>query len=258
MSERTFCTLVYAGTVAELALHNPPLNLVTRAMLRELGDALSDVANHPEIRCLILHGGGARAFCAGSDMKEFSGLRANASEDKILPEDTLLRRLETLWMPTIAAIDGPALGGGLELALACDLRILRRGIVVGLPESQIGGLAANGAVRLTRLIGSGRAREMLFTGRTILADEALAWGLVNQVSDTSALEAARALAATIAERGPLSNRLAKKLSRAAQDQTLDAALSLSTDAQQEIFDSRDLHEGAAAFFAKRKPTFEGR
>ena len=100
--------------------------------------------------------------------------------------------------------------------------------------------------------------EMLFTGRTVLDDEALAWGLVNQVSDRSALDDARALAETICARGPLSNRLAKELSRAAQDQPLDAALSESTAAQQKIFDSHDLHEGAAAFFARRQPVFKGR
>ncbi len=257
-NERRFCALTCAGTVAELALRNGPLNLVTRAMLSELNDALSEIEGHPDLRCLILHGGEARAVCAGSDRKEFAGLRAKASADKILPEDTMLRRLDRLPMPVIAAIDGPALGGGLELALACDLRVVRRGVPLGLPESQIGGLAANGAVRLTRLVGPGRAREMLFTGRTVLDDEALAWGLVNQVSDRSALEAARTLAATISARGPLSNRLAKKLSTVALDLPLDAALSLSTTAQQEIFDSHDLHEGAAAFFAKRQPSFKGR
>jgi enoyl-CoA hydratase len=227
-------------------------------LLREFNDALSEIENRADLRCLILHGGEARAFCAGSDMKEFAALGANASEEKILFEDMVLRRLDRLPIPTIAAIDGPALGGGFELALACDLRVVRRGVALGLPESQIGGLAANGAVRLTRLIGPGRARELLFTGRTILEDEAHAWGLVTQISDSSALEAARALADTICVRGPLSNRLAKKLSHAAQDLPLDAALSMSTTAQQEIFDSHDLHEGAAAFFAKRPPTFTGR
>lgn len=252
------CLLTCDGTGAELALRNGPLNLVTRAMLRDLDDALSEIETRPDTRSLILHGGDARAFCAGSDMKEFSGLRANASEDKILPEDRVLRRLDRLPIPTIAAIDGPALGGGFELALACDLRIVRRGVPLGLPEARIGGLAANGAVRLTRLVGPGRARELLFTGRTIQDDEALGWGLVNQVSVQSALEAARSLAATISAHGPLSNRLAKKLSAAALDLPLDTALSLSTTAQQEIFDSHDLHEGAAAFFAKRQPAFKGR
>jgi enoyl-CoA hydratase len=251
-------TLSHAGAIAELALGNGPLNLVTRQLLQALNDALAEIAAGGDARCVIVHGGAARAFCAGSDIKEFADLREGASERKILFEDMVLRRLARLPMPTIAAIDGPALGGGLELALACDLRIVRRGVLLGLPESRLGGLAGNGSVRLARLIGPGRAKEMLFTGRTVTDDEALAWGLVNEVSETSALDAARVLAATIAARGPLSNRLGKKLVDAAQDVPLDAGLSLSTVAQQEIFDSGDLHEGVAAFFGKREPDFRGR
>jgi enoyl-CoA hydratase/carnithine racemase len=162
-------------------------------------------------------------------------------------------------MPTIAAIDGPALGGGLEIALACDLRVCRAGVVLGLPESRLGGLAGNGSLRLARLVGPARAKELLFTGETIVAEQALAWGIVNRVvADGSALDGARKLASTIAARGPLSNRLAKKLVDAAHDFPLDAGLSMSTAAQQKIFDSDDLHEGAAAFFAKREPVFRGR
>jgi enoyl-CoA hydratase/carnithine racemase len=170
----------------------------------------------------------------------------------------VLRRLARLAMPTIAAIDGPAIGGGFELALACDLRIGRRGIKIALSESRLGGLAASGAVRLTRLIGPARTKELLYTGDPITAEQALAWGAINRVAEEgTALEAARALAATIAARGPLSNRLGKMLVEAAQDGALDAALSLSTTAQQKIFDSADLHEGVAAFLAKRAPSFEG-
>ena len=250
--------LTRAGAIVEIALSNGPLNLVTREMLQALNAALPELESAAEIRCVIVHGGSARAFCAGSDMKEFTGLRENASERKILIEDMVLRRLARLPMPTIAAIDGPALGGGLELALACDLRVLRRGVTIGLPESRIGGLAGAGAVRLARLIGPARTKEMLFTGRTLTEDEALAWGLVNEVVPASALERARALAATIAARGPVSNRLGKKLVDDALDLPLDAALSLSTVAQQQIFDSDDLHEGADAFLAKREPAFKGR
>ena len=250
-------TAKFANFVAELGLNGGPLNLVTRDLLRTLNDALTSVASRADCRCVIIHGGTGRAFCAGSDIKEFAQIRQNASEKKILFEDMVLRRLAQLSMPTIAAIDGPALGGGLELALACDLRIVRRGVTLGLPESRLGGLAGNGSVRLTRLLGPARVKEMVFTGRTVTENEALAWGLVNEVAD-SALEAARALAATIASRGPLSNRLGKKLVDAAQSLPLDASLSMSTMAQQEIFDSDDLHEGVAAFFAKREPAFKGR
>lgn len=251
-------TVMHSGAVAELALSNAPLNLVTRAMLEALNAALAELEAGTGTRCVIVHGGGSRAFCAGSDMKEFAGLRENASERKILIEDMALRRLARLPMPTIAAIDGPALGGGLELALSCDLRIVRRGATLGLPESRIGGLAGNGAVRIARLVGPARAKEMLFTGRIVTDDEALAWGLVNEIAPSSALERARELAATIATRGPLPNRLGKKLVDDSLDLPLDAALSLSTTAQQKIFDSDDLHEGAAAFLGKREPQFKGR
>ncbi len=245
------------GAIAEIGLQNGPLNLVDKPLLRALNAAL-DAVRTSDGRCLILHGGTARAFCAGSDIHEFRHLRRDASEHKILYEDMVLRRLSTLPMPTIAAIDGPALGGGLELALACDLRVCRSGVPLGLTEARLGGLAGSGSVRLTRLIGPARAKELLFTGDSITAEQAFAWGIVNRVVDGSALEGARVLAATIASRGPLSNRLAKKLVDAAQDMAQDAALSLSTAAQQEIFDSDDLHEGVAAFFAKRAPRFEGR
>jgi len=252
-------SVVVDGAIAEIGISNGPLNLVDKALLRALNEALAGTAARTDIRCVILHGGTARAFCAGSDIREFAQLRSDASEHKILFEDMVLRRLARMPMPTIAAIDGPALGGGFELALACDLRVLRRGVAIGLPESRLGGLAGSGSVRLTRLVGPARAKEMLFTGETVNDEQALAWGLVNRVAAVgSALDGARALAATIAARGPLSNRLAKELVDAAQDQALDASLSLSTVSQQKIFDSHDLHEGVAAFFGKRPPEFNGR
>lgn len=257
-ADRRLVGLAREGARAEIALTAGPLNLVTRPLLRALNAVLATLEAAHDVRCVILHAENARAFCAGSDIREFAHLQANASEEKILFEDMVVRRLARLAVPTIAAIDAPALGGGLELALACDLRVARRGVMLGLTESRLGGLAGNGSLRLARLVGPGRAKELLFTGNTITADVALAWGLVNRVSDGSALEAARELAATIASRGPLSNRLAKELVDAAHDGPLDAALTRSTVAQQRIFDSDDLHEGVAAFFEKRDPAFDGR
>ena len=251
-------TLELAGPTAEIALGNGPLNLVDKAMLRSLDAIVGEVEHSTTVRCVIVHGGDARAFCAGSNVREFAGIRHDASEQKILYEDMVVRRLAHLPMPTIAAIDGPALGGGLELALACDLRVCRRSATLGLTESRLGGLAGSGSVRLTRLLGPARAKELLFTADTLSADEALSWGLVNRVVDGSALVAARELAATIAARGPLSNRLAKRLVDAAQDLPLDAALSMSTVAQRAIFESDDLHDGVAAFLAKRAPQFKDR
>jgi enoyl-CoA hydratase/carnithine racemase len=247
------------GAIAEIAISNGPLNLVVRPLLRALNAGIARLAADPEVRCVILHGGEARAFCAGSDIKEFEHLRDSASEDKILFEDMVLRNLARLPMPTIAALDGPALGGGLELALACDLRVARRGVSLGLTESRLGGLAGSGSVRLARLVGPARAKEMLFSGDVITAEQALAWGLVNRIAgEGSALEAAREWAEVISQRGPLSNRLAKALVDQALDGPLDAALSSSTVAQQQIFNSDDLREGMRAFFAKRPPDFAGR
>jgi enoyl-CoA hydratase len=257
--EAGLAAVAFRGSVAEVSLSNGPLNLVTRGLLRELNAILTDIADRSDVRCLIVHGGEARAFCAGSDIKEFAEIQRDASEKKILFEDMVLRNLARLPMPTIAALDGPALGGGFELALCCDLRVLRDGIEVGLPECRLGGLAGSGAVRLTRLVGPGRAKEMLFTGMLVSSRLAFEWGLVNRIAtQESALEEARQLAEAIAERGPLSNRLAKTLVEAAQDQPIDAALSKATVAQQNIFDSLDLQEGAAAFLTKRSPVFLGR
>ncbi len=251
--------LTVDGHVGEITLANGALNLVDKPLLRALNGALREAAQMPDLRCVILHGGSARAFCAGSDIREFEHLRADASEHKILYEDMVVRTLAQLPMPTIAAIDAPALGGGFELALACDLRVVKAGVKLGLTESRLGGLAGNGSVRLTRLVGPSRAKELLYTGDIVDTARALDWGLVNRVVDEgTALDAARALAAVIAARGPVSNRLAKTLVDAAQDLPLDAALSLSTVQQQKIFDSHDLHEGVAAFRAKRDPRFQGR
>lgn len=247
------------GMVAEISLSNGPMNLVTRPMLRQLNRAIGALADRQDIRCVIVHGGTAKAFCAGSDIKEFDDLRHDASEYKILFEDMVIRNLARLPMPTIAALNGHALGGGFEIALACDLRVLQRGAKIGLPESHLGGLAGNGAVRITRLIGPSRAKELLYTGMTLMDEQALEWGLVNRLTDDGqALAGARELAATICQRGPISNRLAKTLVDAAQDMAIDAALSLSTVVQQKIFDSDDLHRGVQAFFEKRSPDFEGR
>ncbi|WP_294641418.1 enoyl-CoA hydratase/isomerase family protein [uncultured Aureimonas sp.] len=244
------------GTLAEIGLDAGRLNLVTRPLLRDLKKTLRRIEDEPDIRCVILHGN-PTAFCAGSDVGEFASLGADASERKILFEDHVLRCLAALPIPTIAAIDGVALGGGFELALACDIRVAGQGARIGLPESRLGGLASSGAVRLARLVGPARAKEMLFTGCIVEARSAFDWGLVNRVGDDALVEARR-LADEIVQRGPLSNRLAKTLVDAALDQPVDAALSLANTAQQRIFDGPDLHEGADAFFAKRDPVFASR
>jgi hypothetical protein len=210
-------------------------------MLRALNLVLGDVAARTDIRCLILHGGKARAFCAGSDIKEFEHLRHDASEHKILFEDMVLRRLAQMPMPTVPTQcatpvrwSSPRVGV-LRFVELPALLMPRPEVVVG---ERIGIGCDRLRVERARLVGPSRAKELLFTGETIPAEQALVWGLVNRVvDDGTALDGARQLAATIIARGPLSNRLAKKLVDAAHDMPLDAGLSMSTVAQQEIFES---------------------
>lgn len=247
------------GHVSEIALMNPPLNLVTKPLLDELYEALVAIASQEDTRCVILHQGDARAFCAGSDMREFEHISEKAVDRKILFEEFVTRRLAQLKCPTIAVIDGAALGGGFELALACDMRIASPSSQVGLTESAIGGLGGSGAVRVARLVGPARAAELLFTGNVLSAAQALNWGLINEVSSGQPpLERARELAALICSRGPLSNAFAKQLIAAALDGSSADALSLANELQERIFQSGDLYRGAKSFFDKTTVTFEGR
>jgi enoyl-CoA hydratase len=251
--------LTITGFVAEIELQHPPLNLVTKSLLEQLHQALVAIDKAAKVRCVVLHQGSARAFCAGSDMQEFKSVRKRAVDAKILYEEYVLRQLAQLSCPVIAAIEGPALGGGFELALACDLRVAGQQARVGLTECLIGGLGGSGAVRLTRLAGPARAGELLFTGKVLDAAQAYEWGLVNEVTQPGqALGRARELAVQIASRGPLSNAYAKRLIAASLDEPAAAALSLANQLQDRIFRSDDLMRGAQAFFSKTRAEFEGR
>lgn len=247
------------GDVGEIELANPPLNLMTVVMIRQLRSAIRELSRKEELRAIIVHGSSARAFSAGSDMREFEEVRSEAADKKILIENLMLRDLAHIPVPTIAAIEGAALGGGLELALACDLRIAGKSAKIGLPECRVGGLASNGSQRLTKLVGPARAKEMLFLGLTLTAEEAMQYGVINRVADDGkALSMAREMANEIAERAPLSNRLAKILVNAAVDVSLDDGVWQGIEAQERIFDSEDLLEGSNAFRERRSPVFKGK
>lgn len=248
------------GPVAHLELVNPPLNLVTHELTEQLREALARLAASDDVRVVVVTGRGERAFCAGSHIGEFEGLRGRVAEGKLLLEKLVYRQLAGLPMPTIAAIEGDALGGGLELALCCDLRIASARARLGMPEVRLAVLPGSGGTqRLPRVVGPARAKELILTGKVISAEEAERIGLVNEVVPAGeARSRGQAVAEEIAARGPLAVREAKRLIDIAGDVDLDAGLAAELDASERVFASDDMLEGANAFFAKRDPRYGGR
>ncbi|CAN5862731.1 enoyl-CoA hydratase [soil metagenome] len=252
--------LTWSGPVATLRLANPPLNLVTTDLIGDLDEALAKLEAADHLRAVVLTGTGERAFCAGSDVKEFEALQGRVGEGKLLREKAVYRRLAKLPVPTIAAVQADALGGGLELAMCCDLRVAAESARLGLPEVRLGVMPGSGGTqRLPRLVGLGRAKEMILLGQIVGAAEAAEIGLVNRVTaDGGALDAAISMAETISERGPVAVREAKRCIDLAMEVPLDEGLAAELDASERIFASDDLLEGSRAFFGKRPPDFQGR
>ena len=250
------------GRVARLTLVNPPLNLVTRELLEELHAALGTLAATApaEVRAVVVTGTGERAFSAGSHVGEFESQRGAAGRARHELESGTARQLAELPMPTIAAIEGNALGGGLELALCCDLRIASERARLGLPEVRLAVTpGAGGTQRLPRVVGAARAKELILTGKVLTAEEAERIGLVHEVVPAGqALARATAIGEEIALRGPLAVREAKRLIDLATETDIDTGLAAELDASDRIFATDDMLEGAASFFAKRDPDYHGR
>lgn len=251
--------VVEGGPITTIRLENPPLNLVTVELTRTLDRALASIEDDRDLRCVVVTGTGDRAFCAGSDVKEFDSLRGRVGEGKLLLEKAVYRRLARLPVPTIAALQADALGGGLELALCCDLRVADERSKLGLPEVRLGVMPGSGGTqRLPRVVGIAKAKELILMGEIISASEAVEIGLVNRVAPAGqALETAMAMAETIAAQGPIAVREAKRALDTASDTTLDEGLARELDASERIFSSEDMSEGAQAFFEKREPRFTG-
>ena len=250
------------GIVAHLTLANPPLNLVTRELLLELGAALDilEAASPGDVRAVVVTGDGAFAFSAGSHVGEFESQRGTVGRERHVLESGTADRLARLPMPTIAAIEGNALGGGLELALCCDIRVASETSRLGLPEVRLAVTpGAGGTQRLPRVVGPSRAKELILTGRVLTAEEAERIGLVSRVVPSGqALATADEIAAEIAARGPVAVREAKRLVDLASDTDLATGLAAELDASDRVFATEDMLEGAEAFFAKREPQYRGR
>jgi enoyl-CoA hydratase len=239
--------------LAVCTFHRPEArNALNAQMVRDVRSALERCAERDDVRVLLFTGAGGKAFVSGADVAE---LRERRRDDAFRRINTqLLREIEAFPRPTIAAIEGFALGGGLELAMACDLRVCGQGARLGQPEVGLGILpGAGGMYRLPRLIGLGRARELVLTGRIVGADEALAIGLVNRVAaDGAALDEARALAREIAKHSPLAVRLAKLGMNVVAEMSTDAAMAFESTAQAVLFEDDEKDRRMATFLARRK------
>jgi enoyl-CoA hydratase/carnithine racemase len=250
------------GRVARLTLVNPPLNLTTEAMFHELAAACAtlEAADPGDVRAVVVTGDGERAFSAGSDVKGFETGRGPDGRARLALEEETVSRLARLPMPTIAAIEGNALGGGLELALACDIRVASERAKLGLPEVRLAVTpGAGGTQRLPRVVGAALARELILTGRIVSAEQALAIGLVTRVvAAGQAVIEAEAVGEEIALRGPLAVREAKRLIDQATDLPLVDGLAAELEASVRIFATEDMLEGASAFLGKRDPDYRGR
>ncbi len=246
--------------IARLVLDAPPMNALDRAMVQQLEAHLQACRLDDAVRVVLLHGNGARAFSAGSDLVELRGLIAagrDALQGKFEQDQRVFGALAHFPKPTLAAIEGAAMGGGLELAVCCDFIVAARGARLALPEIRLGVFpGSGGTVRVTQRIGASRARRMMLLGDPLDIDTALQWGLVDEVCDDgTAVETAQALAQRLAQ-GPQQAQQACKASIAAAiDEDEAKALALSNDLAIELGFSPDLAEGLAAFDARRKPVF---
>jgi enoyl-CoA hydratase/carnithine racemase len=248
--------------VATVTLENPPLNLVTLALTRALSETLDALAADPGVRVLVLTGAGDRAFCAGSDIGEFPALMQPglAVERKLAFENETYSKLDDFPKPTIAAVTGLAYGGGLELAVCCDLIVVEERTRLCLPEIKLGVFpGSGGTVRVTRRIGEGRAKEMMFFGEPIDAATALSWGLVNRVvGQGEALRVAREMADVLAQRPGRALQLCKAAVDLSFDTDEDDAVARSLDLSDQAFSTEDCAEGVRAFMAKSTPRFAHR
>lgn len=239
-----------------IMLNRPEVrNALNRKMLHELGDALTELENDPQIRVIIIAGN--KDFCTGADIKEMNAIKPEEIESFCRWGHKVFDQLENMGKPVIAAINGFALGGGCELAIACDIRIAGESAKFGQPEVNLGLIPGfGGTQRLSRLVGIGKAKEIILTGEIINAKEAASIGLVNRVvKDEELMTKAEEMAMTIAQKGPIAVKMAKKLIN--ENQEITKGLEKEIEFFARCFATQDHLEGMNAFLEKRKPIFKG-
>jgi methylglutaconyl-CoA hydratase len=249
------------GAIAIITLNRPERShALSREMLALLGSLVQRAADDPDVRAIVLTGSGNRVFCAGADLKERGGMSDDEVRAMLSSYRTEFGTIDRSPKPVLAAINGAALGGGLELALACDLRIAAPHAVLGLPETGLGIIpGAGGTQRLPRIIGEGRAKELVLLGRRLRAEEALAIGLVSRVSPEgiSVLEDAIEYLRPIARGAPIAQRAALSAIDASYRVNLEDGLAMERACYDECLRSEDRHEALRALADKREPHFRG-
>ncbi len=250
-----------SGQTRILTLNRPEvMNSFNFAMLRELAEKVESLQWDPEVRVIVITGAGERAFCAGADLKERAGLAEDQVRQFIFTIRDLFTFIEFMNKPVIAAVNGVALGGGTELALACDIRIVSESATMGLTETRLAIIpGAGGTQRLPRIVGRGKAKELIFTGRRVDAREAVAIGLANKVAPAGKLmDECLEMAALICEAGPIAIRQAKYAVNHGCEVDLHSGLAIESNAYWATIPTEDRLEGLAAFREKRKPVYKGK
>ncbi|MDP4084265.1 MAG: enoyl-CoA hydratase-related protein [Bacillota bacterium] len=261
MKEFNTLYLIVDENIAVITINRPKyLNALNSEVLIELSEAVDLIDKDPTIRAVILTGAGEKAFVAGADISEMKSKDVLEAREFSSLGNKIFSKLEKLRMPVIAAVNGFALGGGCELAMACDLRIAGNKAKFGQPEVGLGIMPGfGGSQRLARLVGNGIAKEILYTGAMIGAERAYEIGLVNRVVDsTVVLEEAKKMAQAIAAKSPIGISFSKKAVNEGTNMDLEHGLSLEVELFGSLFYTKDQKEGMSAFLEKRPATFQGK
>jgi enoyl-CoA hydratase/carnithine racemase len=250
-----------AGAVAWITLNRPDaMNAINNEVREDLPRLVREADADPEVRVIVVRGAGPRAFCAGADIKEFAPVASPAVYRQARVNDNWIRPFDEARKPIIASIHGFCLGGGFEIALACDLRIAARDATFGFPETGLGIIPGiGGTQRAARVAGLGLALDLVLTGERIPAERAHAMGIVSRLTEPAALgDETRALAEKIAAKAPLATMLAKEAVKKGYELELAAGLRLEIDLHTHLVNTEDRLEAARAFKEKRPPRFTGK
>lgn len=263
MSENEFVKIKVEGGIGIITVDNPPVNALNSSVLEQLDKVIDQASENNEVFGIVITGGGNNAFCAGADIKSFAQLTEPDDVMAVIElGQNVFKKIANVGKPVVAAINGVAFGGGNELALSCDIRISSDRARFSQPEVNLGLIPAwGGTQRLSRLVGVSKAKELIFTGQFVTAQEAYRIGMINKiVPDGEELRAASDIVRQIASRAaPLAVKAAKNIINAGnEEKTLDEGLNLEVEEMKNLVKTEDIQEGIKGFIEKRQPKFKGK